>query len=164
MAAAARSDALLRLAAPAYDERAAAGLAEAAAAYGKLGLRFDRARSLLLLGRAQRRRRKWGAARSALAQAAGAFTELGSAGWVEHVGAELARVGGRRSGRSGELTPAERGAAELAAEGRSNKEIAQMLYVTVPTVESHLSNAYAKLGVRSRAQLASRLKTRVLQD
>jgi len=47
--------------------------------------------------------------------------------------------------------------AELAAEGRSNKEIAHTLFVTVNTVEFHLSHAYTKLGVRSRAQLARRL-------
>src|SRR5262249_4453454 len=41
--------------------------------------------------------------------------------------------------------------------GRSNKEIARALHVTVSTVEAHLSRVYAKLGVRSRAQLASRL-------
>ena len=49
---------------------------------------------------------------------------------------------------------------ELAAEGRANKEIARALLVTVHTVEVHLSRAYAKLGVRSRAQLASRLSGR----
>jgi DNA-binding NarL/FixJ family response regulator len=49
---------------------------------------------------------------------------------------------------------------ELAAEGRANKEIARALHVTVHTVEVHLSRAYAKLGVRSRAQLASRLSGR----
>ena len=47
--------------------------------------------------------------------------------------------------------------AELAAEGRSNKEIASTLVVTVNTVEFHLRNTYAKLGIRSRAQLAGRL-------
>ena len=46
---------------------------------------------------------------------------------------------------------------ELAAKGLANKEIAQALYVAVHTVEVHLSHAYAKLGVRSRAQLAQRL-------
>mgnify|MGYP001104649139 CR=1 FL=1 len=45
----------------------------------------------------------------------------------------------------------------LAAEGRSNKEIAGALFVTIHTVEVHLSRAYAKLGVRSRGQLAGRL-------
>ena len=66
-------------------------------------------------------------------------------------------MGARRPSPSGELTPTERQVAELAAEGRSNKEIARVLHVTVSTVEAHLSRAYAKLGVRSRSQLASRL-------
>ena len=56
--------------------------------------------------------------------------------------------------RRGELTPTEQRVAELATEGLSNKEIAQALFVTVNTVEAHLSHAYAKLGIRSRAQLA----------
>jgi DNA-binding CsgD family transcriptional regulator len=55
------------------------------------------------------------------------------------------------------LTPAERRVARLAAAGHSNKEIAQVLVVTVSTVEAHLSRSYAKLGVRSRTQLAQRL-------
>jgi DNA-binding NarL/FixJ family response regulator len=49
--------------------------------------------------------------------------------------------------------------ADLAVRGLSNKEIAQALFVTVHTVEVHLSHAYAKLGVRSRTQLAGRLAT-----
>ena len=144
----------------AYDEEAAAALADAAADYERLGLRFDRARSLLSLGRAQRRFRKWGAARDALQQAVSAFDEMGSPGWAEEARSELARVGARRPTPSGELTSAERGVVELAAEGRANKEIARALHVTVHTVEVHLSHAYAKLGVRSRAQLASRLSGR----
>jgi DNA-binding NarL/FixJ family response regulator len=66
-------------------------------------------------------------------------------------------VGGRRPSGEGELTPAERRVAELAADGLSNKEIARDLVVTVRTVEEHLKNVYAKLGVRSRTQLARRL-------
>jgi len=66
-------------------------------------------------------------------------------------------VGARRPTPSGELTPAERRTVELAAKGLANKEIAQALYVAVNTVEVHLSHAYAKMGVRSRAQLAQRL-------
>ncbi len=66
---------------------------------------------------------------------------------------DLRGGGARRPGRAGELTPTERRVAELAANGRSNKEIARALFVTVNTVEGHLSHAYAKLGIRSRAQL-----------
>ena len=127
----------------------------------ELGLRFDRARTLLSLGRAQRRLKKWGAARASLERAAAAFDELGSAGWADEARAR-ARPASARAGRapSGELTPTERRVVELAAEGLSNKEIARALFVTVHTVEVHLSRAYAKLGVRSRAQLASRLSGR----
>ena len=85
---------------------------------------------------------------------------MGAAGWAEEARSELARVGARRPTPSGELTSAEAGVVELAAEGRANKEIARALHVTVHTVEVHLSHAYAKLGVRSRAQLASRLSGR----
>lgn len=152
-----RCRALVRLAAPSYDEEAAAELSDTAAAYGELGLRFDRARTLLSLGRAQRRFRKWGAARGSLEQAASSFEEMGSTGWAEAARSELARVGARRPRAAGELTEAERRVVELAVEGMSNKEIARALVVTVPTVEAHLSRVYAKLGVRSRGQLAGRL-------
>ena len=157
LATAKRCDALVQLGSQTDEEAAAAALEEAAAAYGELGLRFDRARTLLLLGRAQRRRKKWAAARSALEQAAAAFEEIGSPGWVEEARTELARVGARRAPPAGELSAAERRVAELAAEGLANKEIARALFVSVKTVEGHLSRAYAKLGVRSRAQLARRL-------
>jgi DNA-binding CsgD family transcriptional regulator len=90
-------------------------------------------------------------------EAAEAFDELGSAGWAEEVRAELERVGGRRPQRDNELTPAERRVVELAANGASNKEIAQALFVSIHTVETHLTHSYAKLGLRSRAQLARRL-------
>ena len=55
------------------------------------------------------------------------------------------------------LTASERRVADLAAEGRTNKEIAQALYVTLKTVELHLSNAYRKLGIRSRRELGTAL-------
>jgi DNA-binding CsgD family transcriptional regulator len=160
LATARRCAALVRLGSRIDTEAAATELAAAAEAYGALGLRFDRARSLLSLGRAQRRLRKWGAARDSLRRAAQAFDELGSPGWSEQARSELARVGGRRSQAAGELTPAERRVVELAADGLSNKEIAGSLFVTVRTVEVHLKRAYAKLGIRSRGQLARRLAER----
>jgi DNA-binding NarL/FixJ family response regulator len=147
-----------RLGSDAYDNEAAGLLADAAAGYLRLGLAFDHARSLLSLGRAQRRFRKWGAARDSLEAAAAAFDALGSPGWAAESRSELVRVGARRPAPSGKLTHAEQRTAEMAATGLSNKEIAQALYVTVHTVEVHLSRAYAKLGVRSRTQLANALK------
>jgi DNA-binding CsgD family transcriptional regulator len=156
LATAKRCAALVELREPGGYEAAARKLADAADAYGALGLRFDRARSLRSLGRAARRLKKWAAARRSLEQAGQAFDEQGSTGWAEEVRAELDRVGGRRPQRDSELPPAERRVVELAASGASNKEIAQALFVSVHTVETHLTHAYAKLGVRSRGQLASR--------
>jgi DNA-binding NarL/FixJ family response regulator len=139
------------------NAEAAAALVQAADDYQRLGLRFDQARSLFCAGRALRRARKWGAARNSLEDAIATFEQLGSEGWAEQARSELARVGARRPSPSGELTAAERRVAALAAEGLSNKEIAQALYVTVNTVERHLSHAYTKLGVNSRTRLAARL-------
>ena len=123
-------------------------------------LRFDHARSLLSLGRAQRRLKQWGAARESLQDAVAAFEQQGSSGWTQRARSELDRVGARRPRRTGELTATEREIVELAAKGRSNKEIAQALSLAVHTVEVHLSRAYAKLGVHSRTQLAERLSIR----
>ncbi len=138
--------------------RAALGLAADTDAADALGLRFDSARTLLALGRAHRRSRRWGAARRALERAVQGFVALGSPGWAEHARAELARVGARRPRPSGELSAAECRVAELAAAGRANKEIAHALFISVHTVETHLTRVYAKLGVRSRTQLAARLR------
>jgi DNA-binding CsgD family transcriptional regulator len=156
MATAMRSQALLRLQ-TGFDHEAARVLEEAASRYGELGYRFDQARSLLVLGRLQRRARKSGDARRSFDQAVSHFEQQGCTGWAEQAGEELARVSGRRPGSEGQLTPSERRVVELAASGMSNKEIASQLFVSVYTVEEHLSNAYPKLGVRSRSQLANLL-------
>ncbi len=58
------------------------------------------------------------------------------------------------------MTPTERRLAELVAEGRSNKEIAAVLFVTPKTVGTMLSRLYAKLGVHSRTELVRRLEIR----
>ena len=134
--------------------------AEAAAAYEALGLRFDQARTLLALGRGERRLRKWGAARQSLERAATTFDDLDSPGWAEEARSELERVGARKPQQAGVLTKTEERVARLAAEGLSNKEIASTLFVTVHTVEVHLSRVYAKLGIRSRSQLGPVLATR----
>jgi DNA-binding CsgD family transcriptional regulator len=139
------------------EDAAARQLAEAGASYDRLGLPFDAARCLLSLGRAQRRRRQWGSARAATEQAITQFDAIGSTGWAEHARTELERMGARGTQGDGQLTTSERRAAELAASGLSNKEVARELVVTVHTVEVHLSRVYAKLGIRSRGQLAAML-------
>src|SRR6185436_11887633 len=78
-----RCAALVRLASGAYDEDAARMLEQAADEYGALALPFDRARTLLALGRLLRRRRKWAAARRSLEQALLVFEELDAPGWAE---------------------------------------------------------------------------------
>ncbi len=112
---------------------------------------------MLVVGRAQRRARKWGAARENLEHAALAFDAIGSPGWARDARSELERVGARRAASTGQLTETEQRVARMAADSLSNKEIAKELVVTVNTVEFHLRNTYAKLGLRSRTQLAARL-------
>lgn len=70
----------------------------------------------------------------------------------------MGRVGGRRPAVEGTLTPTGLEAARLAGEGLPNKTIARQLNVSISTVETHLTRAYAKLGVRSRAWLGARLQ------
>ena len=118
---------------------------------------FDRARTLLALGTIQRRAKQRAEARTTLESALAVFEELGAALWAERARAEIARLGGRRARDRDELTETERRIAELAADGRSNREIAGELFVSERTVESNLTRAYRKLGVRSRTELARRL-------
>src|SRR5262249_33942200 len=117
---------------------------------------FERARTLLCLGTVRRQAQQKKAAREALEQALGVFEKLGARLWAEKARAELARISGRRPAHE-ELTETERRVAELAAQGRTNKEIAAELYMGVSTVESHLSRVYRKLGIRSRSGLGPEL-------
>lgn len=131
-------------------------LERARAAHERLPMPLERARTLLVLGRVQRRAKQKRAARASLAEALELFDGLGARLWAEQARSELARIGGRRPA-SDELTPTERRLAELVADGRSNKEAAAALFVTPRTVETQLSRIYRKLGVRSRTELANRL-------
>jgi DNA-binding CsgD family transcriptional regulator len=112
-------------------------------------------RSLLALGSIERKATHKRAARDALFQALAIFEEVGARPWADQARAELARISGRRPSDD-ELSESERRIATLAGEGRSNKEIAAALYLSVRTVETHLTHIYRKLGVRSRAELAAR--------
>ena len=118
---------------------------------------FHQARTVLALGRVERRARRRKAARTALEDALARFEGLGATLWADQARTELARIGGRKPTAPGALTPTEQRVVALAADGLANKEIAATLFVSVHTVEVHLSHAYRKLGVRSRGQLARTL-------
>ena len=116
-------------------------------------LPFEHARTLLALGTEQRRARQRRAARATLEAAQASFDALGASLWSAKARTELGRIGGRAPS-TGELTPAERRVAELVAAGRTNREVAETLVLSVHTVEAALTQAYRKLGVRSRTELA----------
>lgn len=135
------------------DVGEAGALLEAAVSqHDRIGDAFGRGRALLALGVVRRRRRKKRSAREAIEAALADFEQLGAATWSERARAELGRIGGRTRERG--LTPAERRVAALVAEGRTNREVAAALFLGERTVETHLTHVYAKLGVRSRAELA----------
>jgi DNA-binding CsgD family transcriptional regulator len=136
-------------------DQAALLLERAVAHHQELGDPFGRARALLALGIVRRRVRQKRPAREAIGAALGAFEELGAAAWAEKARGELGRLGGRT--REDGLTAAERRVAALVAEGRTNREVATALFVGERTVASHLTHIYAKLGVRSRTELARSL-------
>ncbi|HWU21846.1 MAG TPA: helix-turn-helix transcriptional regulator, partial [Nocardioides sp.] len=115
---------------------------------------FERALTQYYSGTVLRRIRRIRDARVALTDALGGFTRLGAIRWAERTSSEIARLGGRTA-RPGSLTAAESRVAELAVRGLTNQEIADELVISARTVASHLSSAYAKLGARSRTELAS---------
>ena len=131
-------------------------LDRAVAAHEAVGDPLGRGRAWLALGVARRRLRQKRAARDAFDAALAQFEDMGAAGWAARVRGEVGRVGGRT--RVEGLTPAEQRVAELVAEGRTNKEVAAALFLGERTVETHLTHIYAKLGVRSRAQLTRALR------
>jgi DNA-binding NarL/FixJ family response regulator len=155
-AAADRADGLI--AAARHDHSAAfAALGQSADSFLTLGVPLEAGRSFQVLGITQRRAGERRKARTALSAARDIFAEAGSARLVTVTEAELGRISGRVTAADSELTAAERPVAELAAQGLRNKEIASTLHLSVKTVETHLSRAYHKLGVSSKAELAGRL-------
>jgi DNA-binding CsgD family transcriptional regulator len=142
---------------------ALAELEGALVVHERLGWPFERARTLLALGVVQRRSKQKRAARQALEQAQTLFDELGARLWAAKATAELARIGGRPP-HAGGLTPTEQRVAELVAQGRTNREVADLLFLSAKTVAAHLTSAYAKLGVRSRTELAHRLREIAVPD
>jgi DNA-binding CsgD family transcriptional regulator len=152
LAAAGRCRGLL-LAARHDQAPAFAAFEQALAAHGRIPMPFERARTLLALGAAQRRAKRKRNARETLGEALATFEQLGARIWAERTRAELGRIGGRAPADGG-LTPSEQRIAALVAEGRTNREVAAALFISDRTVESHLSHVYRKLGIRTRAALA----------
>ncbi len=123
--------------------------------------RLELAKALADLGSVLRRERGPSDAREPLRRALELADACSADGLVEHMRSELYAAGARPRttalGGVDALTASERRVAAFAAEGQSNRDIAQALFVTPKTVEVHLSNAYRKLGIRSRRELAGAL-------
>ena len=122
---------------------------------------LDRAHVLAELGGLERRAAQVKSARAHLREAMSLAVGCGAEGLVEAARAELVASGARprrpRTTGVDALTAAERRVCLLAANGGTNRDIAQELFVTVKTVELHLTNSYRKLGIRSRRQLRGAL-------
>jgi DNA-binding CsgD family transcriptional regulator len=131
-------------------------LQRALAAHRRLPMPVEHGRTLLALGRMQRRMRERSEAKRSLDQALGLFEKVGAQLWAEQACSELAALG-LRAGSRDELTASEERVARLAATGLTNRQIASSLQVSPKTVESQLGRVYRKLEVRSRAELGARI-------
>lgn len=133
-------------------------LQEAAEIAADSPARLEHAKALYALGSAQRRSARPKDARQALRRAVELAEACAAHGLAERARTELYAAGGRARNTTltgpGSLTASERRVALLAAQGTTNRDIAQALFVTPKTVELHLSNVYRKLGIPSRRHLS----------
>ncbi len=124
--------------------------------------RLEHTRALVALGAALRRANRRAEARAPLLRALEQADRSGMLLLARRAREELNAIGARprRSALSGPgaLTPGEHRVAQLAAQGHGNRAIAERLYVTQRTVETHLTHAFQKLDIRSRAELAAALE------
>lgn len=155
LATAARGRALIHAAGGDLERAENAALA-ALTFHDRLPMPLEKARTQLVLGQLQRRQRRRQAATATVSEALATFEGLGARLWQQRAEAELSRLAGARENAS-VLTPAEERVARHAAAGLSNREIATELFLSPKTVEMNLSKVYRKLGIRSRAQLHTRL-------
>jgi DNA-binding CsgD family transcriptional regulator len=152
-----RTDAARAAAALLDLDAAEAGLSEPPEDVGP----YPRARLELAAGRAWRNRGERRRAAEVLRVAAQRLEPLGARPWLDRVAREVSALGlqPRRGAarRGSDLTPQEQAVAHLVARGLTNREVAAELVVSAKTVEHHLSRIYAKVGVRSRTELARAL-------
>jgi DNA-binding CsgD family transcriptional regulator len=142
-------------------ERGTDLLHESVAVLADAGLNYERARSLTELGMRMRRDQRRAAGRGALREAASLARACGAERLEELALEELAIAGARRRRRvalgPASLTPSEFRIAVAAAGGATNKDIAQRLFLSLSTVETHLTSVYRTLGISSRSELAGAL-------
>jgi DNA-binding CsgD family transcriptional regulator len=139
------------------DDAAERGFSEAVELHGSP---YDEARTRLVWGEWLRRRRRRTEAGHQLQAATATFHGLGAERWAQRAATELAALGRQPTARphavdmATRLTPQELQVVRLAATGLTNKEIAAQMYLSARTIGHHLSNAFPKLGVTRRAELA----------
>ena len=143
-------------------------LEEAVAMIAPSPVRLEYARALTDYGAALRRANRRADARAPLREALALALRGGALAIAKRAHEELAATGEKLrpllAGGVESLTPSERRVAELAAEGLSNRDIAQGLFLTVKTVEMHLSRAYRKLDIGSRRELPEALRPKPGSD
>jgi DNA-binding CsgD family transcriptional regulator len=119
---------------------------------------FERARTELLYGQELRRRRRPSAAREHLRSALEGFQQFDAQPWVELASSELRAAGDhvehRPQAAAEALTPQQLEIARLAAAGATNREVAAQMFLSTRTVDHHMRNIFARLGIRSRIDLA----------
>lgn len=111
------------------------------------------------MGQVQRRAKHKAAAKQYLQQALGIFETLPAPLWVQRTRSELSRIGTPPPAPLA-LTATEERVADLAALGRTNRQVARALFLSPRTVEANLARVYRKLGISSRAELGAAMAGR----
>jgi DNA-binding CsgD family transcriptional regulator len=123
----------------------------------QLPMPFELGRTLLVMGMIERRDRRKSAARATLGRALRIFEQLGAPLWADKARRELSKITVRAPADG--LTEAEERTAALIVQGQSNRQIAATMFVTENTVQTHVRHIFQKLSVRSRTELAARLRS-----